>query len=411
MNNEIKRYANLILDYAENNCKKMLREPVGLLKHKFIVPGSVYSDSLWDWDSWLTDIALREIIGETAIGEYEKGCVLNFLDHTDNDGKMPIFITAEKLFPDFTENKETNIHKPVLAQHALFISQQTGDFSWLNNEFQKLEKYINFYFTSCRHESGLFFWIDDCAIGVDNDPCIFYRPNKSSGSIYLNCLMYKELLAMAKIAEELNNTDISNYYLLEAENLKSAVRDNCWDERDGFYYNVDLNLLPVNENEWLHSGCPRHWNTLIQRIGVWSGFMAMWAGIATAEQAERMVKEHYLNDETFNAAFGVRSLSKAEKMYAIIKSGNPSCWLGPIWGITNYMVFEGLKRYGFTSEAKALAEKTITMLGKDIEENGDMHEYYDPDSGKGINNKGFQNWNLLAVNMFNWLKNGGQQSR
>ena len=131
----------------------------------------------------------------------------------------------------------------------------------------------------------------------------------------------------------------------------------------------------------------------------------MWAGIATDKQAERMVKEHYLDERTFHAPYGVRTLSKMEKMYAIIKSGNPSCWLGPIWGISNYMVFEGLVKYGYNKEAKDLAEKTITMFGKDIDECGEMHEYYNPETGEGVNNPGFQNWNLLSLNMLRWLKN------
>jgi len=117
-----------------------------------------------------------------------------------------------------------------------------------------------------------------------------------------------------------------------------------------------------------------------------------------------LLKEHYLNKKTFFAPFGVRTLSKMEKMYAIIKSGNPSCWLGPIWGISNYMVFDGLVQYGFVHEAKDLAEKTITMFGRDIEKNGEMHEYYDPETGEGVNNPGFQNWNLLSLNMVQWLR-------
>ena len=146
--------------------------------------------------------------------------------------------------------------------------------------------------------------------------------------------------------------------------------------------------MPVDPSVRLHSGAPRHWNTLIQRIGVWSGFMAMWSGIATSEQADRMV----------------RTLSKMEKMYAIKKTGNPSCWLGPIWGISNYMTFEGLVKYGYVKEAKELAVKTIKLFGADLEKIGQFHEYYDPESGEGVNNPGFQNWNLLVVNMIEWLE-------
>ena len=98
------------------------------------------------------------------------------------------------------------------------------------------------------------------------------------------------------------------------------------------------------------------------------------------------------------------SLSKLEKMYSVKVSGNPSCWLGPIWGIANYMTFLGLLNYGYVDLAKEMCEKTIEMFGKDIEENGEMHEYYDPETGKGVHNKGFQSWNLLVVNMIKWYE-------
>ena len=166
-----------------------------------------------------------------------------------------------------------------------------------------------------------------------------------------------EKLALAKLAKGLGYEEKCEIYENDAKALKNAIQENCWDERDGFYYSVDFNLLPVDKTKVLHEGAPRHWNCLIQRIDVWSGFMAMWAGVATKEQADRMVKEHYLNERTFNAPYGVRTLSKLEKMYSLAKTGNPSCWLGPIWGISNYMTFRGLVNYGYANEAKNLAQK------------------------------------------------------
>ncbi len=130
--------------------------------------------------------------------------------------------------------------------------------------------------------------------------------------------------------------------------------------------------------------------------------MAMWAGIATPEQAERMVKEHYLNPKTFYAVAGVRTLSKMEKMYSTRASANPSNWRGPVWGISNYIVFKGLVKYGYTKEASELADKTISLFGKDFEKNGALHEYYEPETGEPLLNKGFQNWNYLVTNMIAW---------
>ncbi len=394
---------NLILNYAKENYKKMFREPDGILSHKFIVPGATYSNSLWDWDCWLTNIALRSFT-EEDISEYEKGCVINFLEHMDDDGKIPIFITPTMEWYNFDGSFPSNIHKPCLAQHAEFIVKTNNDdVEWLRPYFDKMLKFIDYYYNNQRHSSGLYYWINDCAIGVDNDPSTYYRPENSSASIYLNCLMYKELTAVCYLGNLLN-IDVS-FYEKEAENLLKTVRDLCYDEKDGMYYSADLNLLPVDPNSKLHSGAPRHWDTLIQRIGCWSGFMAMWAGIATPEQAQRMVKENLLDEKGFWAPYGVRTLSKYEKMYRIVKSGNPSCWLGPIWGISNYMVFDGLLKYGFIEEAKELAARSVKLFAQDIEKTGELHEYYDPESGEPINNPGFQNWNLLSIKMGIWLNN------
>ena len=401
------KYIRLIKEYSKNEYKNITREASGKLKYPFIVPGRAYAMQLWDWDSWLTDIAIRQIFCDNNDScadyeRYEKGCILNFIDHTDKEGRMPILISSSGGGELIGEN--TNMHKPCLAQHLAFIMQQTDNKTdWFIQCFDKVELFIKNYIKNQKHtETGLFFWLDDLAIGVDNEPTTFYRPKKSSAAIYLNCLMYKELCAMEYICGVIGKD--SQVYRKEAEELKAAINEYLWDERNGFYYSADLNLVPMDKNNWLHGGMPRHWNSLIQKIDVWCGFMAMWAGIATKEQAERIVKENMLNEKTFYAPYGIRSLSKCEKMYRVIASGNPSCWTGPVWINANYMCFKGLIRYGYTDEAADIAKKTIELLGRDIEQNGEMHEYYDPDSGKGVANLGFQSWNLLVNNMIAWLE-------
>jgi len=93
-------------------------------------------------------------------------------------------------------------------------------------------------------------------------------------------------------------------------------------------------------------------------------------------------------------------------MYSVRASGNPSNWLGPIWGISNYLTYRGLLNYGYNQEAKELACKTIMLFGNDFKKNGALHEYYEPDSGEPILNKGFQNWNYLVLNMIDALTGG-----
>lgn len=412
------QYSSIIRKNIYKDYKGMYREAGGALTYPFITPGSAqYADVLWDWDSWLSDIALRQVLQETGSDKdrkealvYEQGCVLNFLSFAESDGWVPILIRRN----DQKENVKprdlyaVNMHKPCLAQHAAFLTQVNGDdASWLRPKFYNLQAFVNNYRQHHRDRAtGLYYWQNDAAIGVDNDPSTYYRPAKSSGSIYLNCFMYRELQAMVYLCERLNFAEIASQFRKEAEELKVSIQEYCWDERDGFFYSVDLNLLPIkDEKEYvLHSGNPRDWNCLIQRIGVWSGFLAMWADIATPEQAKRMVEEHYRNEKTFYAPYGVRTLSRMEKMYNIKATGNPSSWLGPVWGVSNYLTWKGLINYGFKKDASDLAAKTVHLFGRDFERFGVLHEYYQPENGEPVLNPGFQNWNYLVLNMLAWLE-------
>jgi putative isomerase len=421
-----REHRELIKQHIYSDYKLMFKQPTGIaLKYPYITPGSrQYAAVLWDWDSWLSNVALRQILNDIGSEAdkaealaYEQGCVLNYLAYTSpEDGYMPMVVDAETN-PDRIKPADiysTNMHKPCLAQHAAFLIRENGgEAEWIRQGFVRMQAFIRNYHEHHRHKAtGLYYWQDDLAIGVDNDPSTFSRPNGSSASIYLNCLMYKELLAMAYIADRLALADEAARYNDMAAVLKKAVQEHCWDEKDGMYYSVDINLLPyTGEPEYifgkpfvLHEGAPRDYPCLIQRLGCWSGFMALWAGIATEQQAERMVKENLMDERTFCAPYGVRTLSKLEKMYNMRPTHNPSNWQGPIWGVSNYMVFRGLADYGFKKEARTMAQKTVALYGSDLKKEGALHEYYNPDTGEPIINKGFQNWNYLVLNMIAWLE-------
>lgn len=411
----MQKYIDALRSYMRKDYREMYREKGGIFPYGFLTPGSPsYGDVLWDWDSYFSNVALKQILADAGADNnealaYERGCILNYLSFTDSDGFIPVMI-ARNSNPAGLRPKDIykeNMHKPILAQHAAFLARSdNGDAEWLRNDFQKLQYHINNYLNHHRHRpTGLFYWQTDKMIGVDNDPCTFYRPDGSSASIYLNCLMVKELEAMAYLSGQLGMKDAAALYESEREKLVNSIREHCYDERDGFFYNVDINLREVkfSEGEFYHRGMSRHWECLIQRIDVWSGFMALWAGIATEEQAARVV-ERYRDRKSFNCEAGIRTLSAQEKMYRVAASNNPSCWLGPVWGISNYLTFRGLLKYGYVDEARELCEKTIRLFGRDIIRFGVMHEYYSPDDGEPVMNPGFQNWNMLVLNMIYWYE-------
>lgn len=411
----MQEYIDALRSYMRKDYKEMYREKGGIFPYGFLTPGSsAYNDVLWDWDSYFSNVALKQILIDIKADKaealsYERGCILNFLAFTGPDGYIPVMIARDSDVSGLRPKDiyKENMHKPILAQHAAFLTKYDGgNAEWLRKDFHKLQYHINNYLNHHRHRAtGLFYWQTDKMIGVDNDPCTFYRPDGSSASVYLNCLMAKELEAMDYLSERLGMQDAAVFYRSEHEKLVHAVREFCYDERDGFFYNVDINLREVHfaDGEFYHRGMPRHWDCLIQRIDVWSGFMALWAGIATKEQAAGAAKR-YRDPKAFRCEGGIRTLSAQEKMYRVVPSGNPSCWLGPVWGISNYLTFRGLLKYGYTEEARELCEKTIRLLGRDVIRFGGMHEYYSPDDGEPIIHLGFQNWNMLVLNMIYWYE-------
>ena len=404
----IMKYDNL-RKYMLELSKILWAEPYGSFKHPCIVvtKNSSYPSQLWDWGNWANNIALRQIASHQGkaddLVKHEIGSVLNFLSEQKADGSIEIAIFPSKEHDFASKMPHKNVHKPVLAQHVAFISKYVPDVEWIREIYQKLKAFISYYENNAKHESGLYYFFDDFAIGVDNDPATFYRPENSSASIFLNSLMYKELGAMSHLGSLIGNTEDAEYYATRQSELKNAINEHCYDEKDGMYYSCDINLRPIEGDVLLHSGAPRHYSTLIQRLGCWSSFLSLWAGIPTEEQAERIVKENLLDVKAFWGRYGVRSLSKYEKMYRLVGTGNPSSWQGGVWILSNYFVFRALLRYGYKTEADELARKTLDLLARDLEENGALHEYYDPDSGKGLFNKGFSSWNLLAFNMMDHL--------
>jgi len=51
-------------------------------------------------------------------------------------------------------------------------------------------------------------------------------------------------------------------------------------------------------------------------------------------------------------------------------------WQGPTWVNMNWLIIDGLKRYGFASEAEILKNRTLFMVEK-----AGCSEYFNPTSG------------------------------
>ncbi len=414
---DFSKQERLVVEFCAQNAHKMFREPTDALKYPYVDPGGWYGMNLWDWDSYWAGRSLiavarcmqtydaeflqkTDFLAETA--RHIKGSVLNFFDMQDDDGFVPIMTTADGVLErELRRMKKegcVNQHKPFLAASALQAAHFSKDFGWLKEKLPRLEKYFAFYKANQYHEpTGLYVFNNDVMIGTDNDPVVFGRPARSGASLFLNGFMISELSAMESILNELALPERAAYYRAEKEKLAKSIETYCYDEKDAFYYGLDVQVT-THRSEHFHHGMGAFWNALPVKIRSFLGFLPLSVGIADWQRAARLVEENYF-DERMVAAYGVRTLASNEKMYSLELSNNPSNWLGPVWGIANYLVFDGLCKYGFFKEALEMKNKTVALFAADILENGALSESYHPDTGKPMLYGGFLNWNLLVVEM------------
>ena len=404
-----------LLKYFGKTAPRLLRAAEGTLAHPSIacsLPGKQYSTNLWDWDTYWTtrglfrfaaiskDSAFRAKVGEHAIGSFT-----NFFDHQSDEGRIPVLIDLHSadplgcLKPD--RPKSQNQAKPVFGQLALLISDEIGSADWLAPQFDKLLRFYASWVAGNQSAIGLLVWGNDVAIGNDNDPTTFGRPFFSSANLLLNCLFYEDLKAAAELAGRLNRSADQQRLGVQAQTLGEQIQKCCWDSRDQFYYTVDVQCVDRRREliPNVRLGMGMSWHCLPLRVQVFTGFLPLWCGLATPDQAKALVQTNYLADNRFRGNWGVRSLSSKESMYCMYFSSNPSNWLGPVWIIVNYFVWKGLKNSGFDDEAGRLADKTLRLLSTDLAKNGSLNEYYHPDTGAALSHKGFMDWNLLVLEM------------
>ena len=405
-----------LLAYFATTAPQLLRPPQGILTHPSIapsLPGKEYSTSLWDWDTLWTTRGLfrfarlsREPL-HARIVEHARGSLLNFLDHQSPEGRLPIMlsVTDPDTFgctqPGPTPNPK-NQAKPVFAQLALLTAEESGDVAWLAPHFDRLLKFHDSWTANNQSQVALLVWGDDVAIGNDNDPTTFGRPFFSSANLLLNTLFYQDLLAAAELARRLGRAADAQRLARQAKTLGAALLEHCWDPRDRFFYTVDVQcvdrraeLIPAS----IKRGMDMSWHCLPLKAQVFTGFLPLWCGLATARQAADLVQANYLADQRFRGDWGVRSLSALEPMYGLEFSSNPSNWLGPVWIIVDYFVWKALGNYGFKAEARELADKTLRLLAADLAAHGSLNEYYHPDTGAALSHRGFLDWNLLVLEM------------
>ena len=123
-----------------------------------------------------------------------------------------------------------------------------------------------------------------------------------------------------------------------------------WDEKDGLYYDYDF----VDKR--------------LRRYHFLTTFYPLWAGIASKEQAARIVK----NLPLFEKVGGLQTSTQM--------TGNQ--WDSPFgWAPLELIAVEGLIRYGYREDAERIAFKFLSLVKHEYDRTGYIVEKYDVVNG------------------------------
>ncbi len=214
--------------------------------------------------------------------------------------------------------------------------------------------------------------------GMDDSPMyddVVYDPHTYTmnlADVGLNSLYTLDAECLAKIAAILGKDEDSRKFAADYERHKQLVREKLWNEKDGIYEN-------------------RYWDGRFSNRLSPTNFYPLLAGIATPEQAARMIKEHLLNPQEFWGKYVTPTIARDDPAFH-----DQFYWRGDIWAPTNYLLYEGVNRYRFDDVALEYAEKSYNLFMDDWRGNQhDDEEYYAWGGGTGNDSSTHYTWGAL----------------
>ncbi|MFH1161511.1 MAG: trehalase family glycosidase [bacterium] len=182
----------------------------------------------------------------------------------------------------------------------------------------------------------------------------------------LTLMVIKEEKSLTKMAQILGKQEEAKAWMEKAEKTSKLVNERMWDDSTGFYYSVNK-----GDHGWFFMNRDLRRQELI-------GFLPLWAGVAPPDRASSLVET--LTDTTrFWRRYGIPTLSAADPWYS--PNVDYCCkWNGPVWLLWDYMVYDGLKQYGYDSLANLLAGKMVHCVVTQLKKNHNYWESYSPDN-------------------------------
>lgn len=366
------------------------------LPRPYVVPGGRFNE-MYGWDSYFIQLGLLRDHLDALAGDMAG----NFLYEIRHYGEI---LNANRTY------YLTRSQPPFLTEMVLAVYDRTHDRQWLANAVPAIEAYYRYWIREphLTPETGLSRYFDlgegpaPEVLASERDPQgrthydlvkqyfqthrvtdydaaqyydsshdrltpLFYKGDRSmresgfdpSGRfgpfsvdiihydpVCLNSLLYVMESQTADILGTLGRTAGATIWRKRAADRAALINRLMWDSRDGLYYDYEFVHRQRRPYPFLTT------------------FYPLWAGIASREQAARVVQ----------------SLPRFEQPGGLETSTNPSGnqWDAPFgWAPLELIAVQGLRRYGYNQDADRISVKFLSLILEQYRKTGTIVEKYD----------------------------------
>ncbi len=325
------------------------------LPGRYIAPGGFF-DWFFYWDSYFT------ILGLMPCGQRQlaRELVDGFVASIEEFGMVPNYNSPENVC-------RSRSQPPFLTDAIIELGSSVPDRAWLERAIAAATTEYEQYWTREPHltDLGLSRYVDPTGEGCGTVPDTpHHRAMAESGwdntarfgsdtsqvvAIDLNAQLYRYETDLRDLCATIGDESRAALWAGRAQARRDRVNELCWDEATGWFHDVSLETA-----HWLE-GTPKSL----------ASFVPLWAGLATSEQASRMINQLPM----FETDHGLTATEAGSD------DGTEHTWPTG-WAYSHWYVCDGLRRYGYFDVAQRIALKWVRRVADTYAETGEFLERY-----------------------------------
>lgn len=323
-----------------------------------IGPGYCYGPAFGHWD-----IVHQVMDRMPSDPQHAKLQIANNLHNMTADGFLPGAIWMQRQGANADQAayawSDAATHPPVWPVAADALHQLTSDNHFLATALDALLSQIDWWEHHRKTDDGGYFYTDitdktwesgvDEGIRFDDVPTGRWACVDATSHVFM---MYDHA---ARWATHLGRD--ATTYTQHVDRLTTFVRDELWCDATGFFHDIWAIREPT------------------YRCLALEGMWPVVAGIATTEQAMRVIDENLLSPDRFFTAHPLATVARCDPRF------QQRMWRGPAWNSMTWWAAQGCARYQRNDAARRLLESALDASAHQFTQTGTIWEFYHSDGG------------------------------